>query len=120
MKTVLVRIATPGDGDLVIIEAAPAGGGRNGAKHSVKGPRIRPKLDAEGFATDVEDVPADTPQTIATELASQINTEWLPECAQAVAKDGMLVIKCTDLFSDVTFTTHVQGVAGTTMSMEEF
>jgi len=120
MKTVLVTIKAPGHNDLLIVEVASAGGGRMGVKHQVKGPRMLPKLDADGFATEVQNVPAETPNDIAVDLAAQINREWLPECVQATAKDDMLVIKCTDLFSDVIFTTHVQGEGGTTMSIAEF
>lgn len=124
MKTVLVTIKTPGDGDEVFVEAASAGGGISGAKHRVKGPRLRPKLDADGFATEVENVPAETANQIAAALANQINNggdlpAWNAECAKASAKDDMLIIHCTPLFMDTTFTTHVDGEGGTILSLTE-
>ena len=120
MKTLVFEFKTPGAGDLVIINASAARGGKISCKRKISGGGKRPLVDAEGLITSYEDVPADDGKAIAHDLAGQISREWMPECVQAKVKDNSLVVNCTDLFTDVTFTTEVQGNGGTEITMLEF
>lgn len=122
MKTVVIDIKDPVEGDLVIVNYCSPRGGKTSAKHAVAGVRKRPQLDAEGFATLVETVPAETARDVAQALVGQISKEWPTEGFQAGVKDdtGALVIKCADVVSDVIFSVEVAGEGGTTFSMMEF
>lgn len=122
MKSVILEIKNPADGDLVIINAEAPGGGKISAKHRIVGARRRPLLDEQGFATEVKDVAPETAQDVATSLAAQISKEWMPETVKAYAKPNtnMLVINCSDLFSDVAITTEVHGAGGTQISQMVF
>jgi len=122
MKTVVVEIQTPGAGDLVILNAEHPKGGKISVKRKLLGARKRPTLDEGGFVVGVEELPADDQRAIASDFAQQITKDWMKECVQAKVKPdtGALIINCTDLFSDVLFTTEVHGDAGTIATLNEF
>jgi hypothetical protein len=122
MKTMVITIADPADGDLVIVNAEAPRGGKTSVKHRVIGARQRPVLDEHGFATSVEDVPAQTARDIAVIMAELLTGGWLPGQMEAKPKgdNGALVVHCTQDFSDLKFSTEVHGDGGTKATLEEF
>ena len=122
MKTMVFEFSNPGPGDLVIINAEAPGGGKNSVKYKVLGARVRPQMDEDGFIVSTEQLPQDDPKAIAHILCGQISKEWMADCVRAKVKpdSGVLVVNCTDLFSNVKFSTEVHGEGGTTVTMSEF
>lgn len=105
MKTVVISIATPGVGDLLVINACPPGGGKTSAKHHV--------------------IDGDTPRSVAASLAREITQAFMAECIQARAKEnGDLILSCTDFYDKVAIITEVQGEdggeGGTALTITEF
>jgi len=122
MKTMVFEFKTPGPGDLVIINACAPRGGKISCKRKILGGGKKPITDGDGFITGYEEIPPDDCRAIAHDLAGQISKEWMPECVKAKVqpKDGSLIINCTDLFSDVNFSSEVHGEGGTVIEMTEF
>ena len=120
MKTLVVSIKSPADGDLVILQYSSSSGGVTSAKHKIQGDRKLPKEQADGAWTLV-DVPGDTPREIATKLAESIQKDWMPEAFEARVNDaGNVIIGCTGLVQDVKFKSVVEGDGGTTVEITEF
>ncbi len=122
MKTMVFDIQDPAAGDMVIINASAPKGGKISAKYIVLGARVKPVLDDGGFIVRTDQLPADTGKDIAANLSAQINSGWMPECVKAKVKPetGVLILNCTDLFTDVIFTSEVHGEGGTKVVMSEF
>ena len=124
MKTLLVTINNPANGDLVIIEYLDkTAGGCTSAKTVVVGERVRPILDGDGYVTGTEPVPAQTSRDVAKVLGDLIRKDWISEAFQARVNEetGSLVIHCTDLVADkVVFRASVAGTGGTTLDLLEF
>lgn len=123
MKTLVIDIRNPADGDEIIIEYASSRGGKTAVKHKVVGPRQRPILDADsGLAISMEPVPAQTSRDVAKLIADQINMHWMKEAFQAKVKEdtGSLVVNCHDMVSDVRFVAEINGGGGTTVDLMEF
>ena len=120
MKTLVVSIKSPADGDLVILEYSSARGGVTSAKHKIKGDHKLPKEQTDGTWI-LEDAPGDTPRGIATKLAESIQKDWMPEAFEARVNDaGDLIIGCTGLVQNVKFKSVVEGNGGTTVEITEF
>lgn len=122
MKTLVIDIRNPADGDEIIIEYASSRGGKTAVKHKVVGARHRPIIDDSGLATAMEPVPAQTSRDVAKLIADQINMHWMKEAFQAKVKEdtGSLVVNCHDMVSDVRFAAEVNGGGGTTVDLTEF
>lgn len=123
MKTLVIDIRTPADGDEIIIEYRSPRGGKTAVKHRVIGARKKPIIEEDtGLAISMEHVPAQTARDIATALASQINSTWMKEAFQAKTKNdtGSLVVNCHDMVSDVEFSAEVIGAGGTKVEFMVF
>lgn len=122
MKTIVVSIANPADGDLVIINVHGRSGGKTSVKHTVTGPRKIPIMDEAGFLTGHTPKPGESQRDVAASLAHEINQTIMPECAHAKTKgdSGALIINCTSLYDDITFSAEVHGKGGTTVTLDEF
>lgn len=120
MKMVLVDIRKPAAGDLIIVAYSDPRGGCTAAKHKIAGARKRPIMDAEGFMSDVQDLPAETPAQVAQALASIITKEWMT-CFEASVNHatGQLVIKCASEVSANRFFAEIEGPGGTETSISE-
>lgn len=99
MKTVLFTIA-PCAGDLLIVQYRSARGGRTHVMHRI--------------------APGETAKDVSEVLAAAITREWPPEAFQAKAQNGQLVINCTGLVQDVTFSHDIEGTGGTLVTIQEF
>jgi hypothetical protein len=122
VKTVVVSIQNPVEGDLIVVEYNDVRGGSTSVKHRVIGARKRPILDDNGFAVGFDDIPAETARDIALLFAMEINTEWMKEAFTAKVKEGSdrLIVGCTDLVSErIRFQASVAGNGGTTVEIEE-
>lgn len=120
MKTLVIDIIDPADGDLVIIMYEAARGGRTHVMHRVVGEHQGVRASEDGRVTELFDVPAQTPKDIAEIFAGLINAQWPKEGFNARLKDGSLVVFCQDMVSDVTFSAEVEGGGGTKVSLKEF
>lgn len=102
MKTIVVTITQPAEGDLVIVNYEAKGGGKTSIKHAI----------AAG----------QTPRDVALALAEQVNKQWMPETAHAKVKDnGTLVINCIgNYLDDANFTVEKAGDGGTVVTKDEF
>jgi hypothetical protein len=120
MRTILVHIKNPTPGDLVIVNACHAKGGKDSAKYKIRGPwKQVTKITDDGTILETQDVSQDNATVIADQLMQQINKDWLPECVQAKVKNDFLVINCTDLYDAVTITAEVHG-DGTVTELVEY
>lgn len=122
MKTVLFEFEDVTPGDLLILNASDPRGGKTHVKRKILGARQRPVLDADGFIASTETLPADDSGVIARDFRDQIKKDWMPECIEARVKDGtgVLILQCTDVFSNVVFSTEVQGEGATKVKMTEY
>lgn len=121
MKTLVIDIRNPADGDEIILQYESPRGGKTAVKHKVVGPRHRPILDDQGLAVSMEPIPAQTPADIATAFGQAINTQWLGAFRAKVKEGGSsLIVSCQDEVSDVVFSTEVNGTGGTIVDMMEF
>lgn len=117
MKTALFKVTDGGaDGDLVVVMYTTPRGGLSNASYIIKGERYPMAFDpVTGDPVKIEGAPAipgDTPDDIVKGLAFSINRNGSEFCEgqfTAEAKGDMLVIGCSDLVSDITFISQVQG-----------
>ena len=121
MKTLLITITDPTDGDLIVLEYNDTvGGGCTSVTHKVKGEFQRAHVAADGRVEGLETVPAETPAAIATILAGLINKDWMKEAFQARVKSDTLIVHCSGLVPHVKFKGFVEGDGDTQVTLTEF
>ena len=123
MKTLLITITDPTDGDLIVLEYSDTvGGGCTSVTHKVRGKHQVAQTDADGSVTDLVNVPGETGSDIGRSLAHTINKNWMSEAFQARVKDdtGALIVHCTGLVPHVKFKGFVEGDGATQVTLTEF
>lgn len=122
MKTLIVSVGgTPTPGDLVMLMYThPSRGGCSALKYKVKQPVDTIETDAKGAKKVV--AKSDTAADVVAGLLNELNCgqAWpLGEFQGASREDATsFIVKCSDLLSDVQFSTEIQGAKTLTVGLE--